>query len=429
MREGTIMKKHLKKLPLLLLVLLLILSLTGCKSKEAKAADEAIAAIGDVTLDSLDAIEKAEKLVSRLEDKDLDALENLELLDQARDAYDDLAAGAAAAEIDKVIAALGSADALTLDDAAAVEQARDAYNKADEATRSKVTKTDALTTAETQIHTLQASGMDALIAAIGDVTLDKTDDITKLRAQFNALSSEAKSLMENSQLLSDAELRLSQLRAAAVEQLINAIGTVSWRSEDAIKAAQDAYNALSAEDKANVSNADKLKDAPAAYREAVKQHAQDLLNGMWLDEDKIEGNKFYYPNGFPHTSSYWLTTSRSFVLPYIGVRGSSMWLRLVFNYTGRDWVFFTKVTVSVDGKNYYKSFDYFDITRDNNGGRVWEYMDISPSSDDISMLRAIADSDETIVRFSGDDYRRDVTLTQTDKSAIRDALYVYDQLS
>ena len=304
MREGTIMKKHLKKLPLLLLVLLLILSLTGCKSKEAKAADEAIAAIGDVTLDSLDAIEKAEKLVSRLEDKDLDALENLELLDQARDAYDDLAAGAAAAEIDKVIAALGSADALTLDDAAAVEQARDAYNKADEATRSKVTKTDALTTAETQIHTLQASGMDALIAAIGDVTLDKTDDITKLRAQFNALSSEAKSLMENSQLLSDAELRLSQLRAAAVEQLINAIGTVSWRSEDAIKAAQDAYNALSAEDKANVSNADKLKDAPAAYREAVKQHAQDLLNGMWLDEDKIEGNKFYYPNGFPHTSSY-----------------------------------------------------------------------------------------------------------------------------
>ena len=172
-----------------------------------------------------------------------------------------------------------------------------------------------------------------------------------------------------------------------------------------------------------------MKDAPAAYREAVKQHAQDLLNGMWLAEDKIEGNKFYYPNGFPHTSSYWLTTSRSFVLPYIGVRGSSMWLRLVFNYTGRDWVFFTKVTVSVDGKNYYKSFDYFDITRDNNGGRVWEYMDISPSSDDISMLRAIADSDETIVRFSGDDYRRDVTLTQTDKSAIRDALYVYDQLS
>ena len=102
--------------------------------------------------------------------------------------------------------------------------------------------------------------------------------------------------------------------------------------------------------------------------------------------------------------------------------------RLVFHYTGDSWIFFKKITVSVDGQNYVKDFDYFEVSRDNGSGDVWEYVDISPSTTDINMLRAIAASKETIVRFQGDDYHYDLTVKSSDKSAIISVLDAYSLL-
>lgn len=118
------------------------------------------------------------------------------------------------------------------------------------------------------------------------------------------------------------------------------------------------------------------------------------------DYDKVENITWYKPQAYPYYAN-----SRSYVLPYIGVDSyGNAWLRLVFHYTGDSWIFFKKITVSVDGQNYVKDFDYFEVSRDNGSGDVWEYVDISPSGTDINMLRAIAASKETIVRFQGDDY-------------------------
>ena len=103
------------------------------------------------------------------------------------------------------------------------------------------------------------------------------------------------------------------------------------------------------------------------------------------DYDKVENITWYKPQAYPYYAN-----SRSYVLPYIGVDSyGNAWLRLVFHYTGDSWIFFKKITVSVDGQNYVKDFDYFEVSRDNGSGDVWEYVDISP---DINMLRAIAAS-------------------------------------
>lgn len=59
--------------------------------------------------------------------------------------------------------------------------------------------------------------------------------------------------------------------AKNVNSLIRAIGTVSTSSGDAIKAAEDAYAALSDEQKAEVSKYDKLQQARAQYDKLVKQ--------------------------------------------------------------------------------------------------------------------------------------------------------------
>ena len=142
------------------------------------------------------------------------------------------------------------------------------------------------------------------------------------------------------------------------------------------------------------------------------------------DYDNVENITWYKPQAYPYYAN-----SRSYVLPYIGVDSyGNAWLRLVFHYTGDNWILFKKITVSVDGQNYVKDFDYFEVSRDNGSGDVWEYVDISPSGTDINMLRAIAASKETIVRFQGDDYHYDLTVKSSDKSAIISVLDAYSLL-
>ena len=147
----------------------------------------------------------------------------------------------------------------------------------------------------------------------------------------------------------------------------------------------------------------------------AEKEKQSALANLSKDYDKVEGITWYKPQAYPYYAN-----SRSYVLPYIGVNSSgNAWLRLVFHYTGDSWIFFKKITVSVDGQNYVKDFDYFEVSRDNGNGDVWEYVDISPSSTDIK---------ETIVRFQGDDYHYDLTVKSSDKSAITSVLDAYSLL-
>lgn len=279
------------------------------------------------------------------------------------------------------------------------------------------------------------------VEAIGEVTLESGDAIEKAEEAVAALSEEdaeefsmnrklKKAREEYDKLVSEHEAQVAlEKEAAAVEKCINEMGEVSIDNLDKINEAQSKYDALSAEAKALVKNYDVLSSAQDALSAAKKAKAEEMLASMHIDEDRVNKNSFYYPRGWKHYSQdTWAADIKSFVLPYIGVNENNVWLRMVCNYTGDDWVFFKKVTFSVDGTNYYKSFNYFDIVRDNGGGDVWEYIDTEVYDSDIEILKAIANSNETIVRFSGDNYSKDVIIPAEDKQGIADALLVYELL-
>ena len=212
-----------------------------------------------------------------------------------------------------------------------------------------------------------------------------------------------------------------------VVSLINQIGTVTLNSGAAIDTAQAAYDSLSSAEKAMVDNAAVLKSAAARLKELKFEEGKKLLVGMTVDNDPVRGMSFYYPQAFPYYASagYWGADVRSFVLPYLGMQGNEVWLRLVCNYTANDWVFFKKITFAVDDQRFYKTFSYFDVTRDNGGGDVWEYVDLDVGASNLKLLEAIASSNTTIVRFEGDNYYRDVTISAADKQAIRQMLNAY----
>ena len=66
------------------------------------------------------------------------------------------------------------------------------------------------------------------------------------------------------------------------------------------------------------------------------------------------------------------------------------------------------------------------MVRNNGGGRVWEYIDVAVNDSDLEMLRDIANSSEAIIRFEGDDYSYDYTVTDADKTAITETVQLYE---
>ena len=360
----------MKKTLLWALAISLMLSLTACgKSEAAQAVDAQIAAIGEVTLESEETIRAAEEAVEGLTEEDRGQLDNVGQLEQARSDYEAL-----------VLAG-------------------------------------------------EVSEVEAAISAIGTVTMENADAVDAARALYNGSEPEVQSAVSNLAELEAAEAALSELRVAEVSALIDAIGEVTLESGEAIDAANEAYKALSAEDQGKVANAGALETAATALKDLRKAQAESLLAGMRLDEDKVRGLRFYNPKGWTYyDGDTWAADKRCFILPYLGQDSTSTWIRLVYNYTGDDWVFFEKVLMNIDGEQRTESFNYFDIVRDNGGGRVWEYIDVEVSNSDIDWLWDIANSTETIIRFQGDDYSHDMTVSDTDKAALRDCLTVYEAL-
>ena len=353
----------------LLLVLAMALTLTACsKSEAAQAVDDQIAAIGEVTLESESAIAAAEEAVEALAEEDRKQLDNEDDLKEARAAY----------------------ETLGLED--------------------------------------QAAGVEEAIAAIGTVTVDSGEAVETARALYDASPAEVQALVENFSDLEAAEETLSGLKVEEAIRLIDAIGTVTTDSREAVEAAQTAYDALTQEDAAKVTNASTLEAAATQLKTLLEQQANSLLSTMRVETDAVRGMSFYYPQAFPYYTDYWGADVRCFALPYLGRSGDDVWLRLVCDYTADDWIFFKQITFAVDDERYYKTFNYFDVVRDNAYGDVWEYVDIEVGSSEEELLWAIANSTQTIVRFEGDDYYHDFTVSANDKQAIRDVLTVYDAL-
>lgn len=355
----------MKKILLWVLAAAMMLSLAACgKSEAAKAVDDQIAAIGEVTLESEDAISEAEAAVDALADEDREQLDNVDKLEQARADY----------------------EALVL--AGKVSEVEDA------------------------------------IAAIGTVTLESADAITAARSLYDGSEAEVQSAVNNLGDLEAAEAALSDLRVAETVSLIDAIGAVTLESADAVDAAQASYDSLSEADTAKVTNADVLIAAADQLKALKQQQAQALLANMRVEKDEVRGLTFYYSKTQPYYAD-----ERCYVLPYIGQDSTHTWLCAQYHYMDYDnWVFWTKLTFAVDDQRYYKYFNYFDVVRDNDT-EVWEYVNTADvSEEDIEMFWAIANSEKTIVRFEGDEYYSDFTVSQADKDAIREVLTAYEAL-
>lgn len=355
----------MKKIVAVFLIAVVSLTLCGCfKSEDAQKVDDQIDAIGKVSLFSYSKINKAEQAVNALEEKDRKYLDNLGLLEEAKKEYGRLLCEDAS----KKITAIGE---VTLESAGKIDEAQLAVSKLDSAQFNSLPEKNIYLKAIDDYATLKAAEVTAIIDAIGTVTLDSKETIDAAKVTYNALDAAAKKKVENYAKIREAEEKLSELEKAEEERL-----------------------------------------------------AKAAIGRLRTKYDKVEGITWYYAKCSPYYAN-----TRSFILPYIGKRDSGyVWLRLEYHYTGDRWIFYEDITIVIDGEKYYKSFDYSEVERDNGSGDVWEVVDVSPSSSDIAMLEAIANSKETIVRFEGDERRKDITISAADKQGIKDVLAAYEYM-
>ena len=271
---------------------------------EAAAAVVAkINAIGTVSLESKAKIEEARAAYDELSDeqRDLISADVLKKLTDAEETYVELeknAADKAAAEaVEDKISAIGT---VTMDSKAAIDEARAAYDELSDTQKNLVSNYQLLSQAEaayaelvkTAADEAAAKVVDDKINAIGTVTLDSEKKIVEAREAYDALTDMQKALVTNREKLFAAEKKLVELKdqdaADAVEAKIAAIGTVTLNSEAKIKAAREAYNALTDTQKALVENLAILEAAEEAL-ELLNLAGTDITNIYKTTGDYLAG--------------------------------------------------------------------------------------------------------------------------------------------
>ena len=291
----------------------------------ANAVIEKIEAIGKVEYTDVckGKIDEANTAYDALTDEQKALVTNLDVLTTAQQTYDNLKAAAEKLAADKAAAnkvinkikAIGTVE-YTEACKKKIDAASTAYNALTADQKALVTNLDVLTTAQQTYDNLKvaaeklaadkaaANKVINKIKAIGTVEYTEAckKKIDAASTAYNALTADQKALVTNLKVLTTAQQTYDNLKAAAeklaadkaaanaVIAKINAIGKVeyTYACRDKIDEANNAYNALTADQKALVTNLDVLTLAKQTY-DNLKAAADKLAADKdAFDKYKIE---------------------------------------------------------------------------------------------------------------------------------------------
>lgn len=134
--------------------------------------------------------------------------------------------------------------------------------------------------ARSDYDTVKVNKATELINAIGEVTMDSGEVVLAAQEYYSTLSDEQKAMVTNSADLESAVTAYDEAVVGNAETLITAIGTVTADSKEAIEAAEEAYDALSESQKKMVSNSDTLTQARSDYEAALVQNCIDEIDAI-----------------------------------------------------------------------------------------------------------------------------------------------------
>jgi hypothetical protein len=223
-------------------------------------------------------------------------------------------------------------------------------------------------------------------------------------------------------LLAQIESEASKSEWEAVKKLSEDLIARHPSSTEANRAKQILANATSALARAaaEAKNVEMMRlEAERKQKQAEERRLAVALSKMSKKVDTIEHITWYRDRSSPK-----YTNHNAFFL-YIGEQEFGPFLRLRLQYTADDWLFIQSFMVVADGRRF--DYDPVDFKRDHDS-EIWEWYDENATGRDLEMVKAVIASHNAVVRYIGQYYKRDRTITAAEKAALRNVLDAYKVL-
>lgn len=95
-------------------------------------------------------------------------------------------------------------------------------------------------------------------------------------------------------------------------------------------------------------------------------------------------------------------------------------LRLVIQYAAEDWLFIKRIQFLIDGNLFEVSA--YDVKTDHNGGRIWEWTDITM---DTELKIALEFAKSVKIKLTGQNYARERILSKKEITSLNETIAIY----
>ena len=249
----------------------LCLVLSGCG--KVQHAEKLIEEIGEVTIESGPQIEAAEQAISVLDADQMEKISNLAILDDAKLKYANILEEKEENDkkIERVEKKIQSIKTVTEESGNAINAAREAFDRLTPELQGAVSNKDTLSKAEETFEQLAIQTVTDAINQIGAVSLDNEDAIIAAEKAYNKFDESIQQKIENRDVLFAAEETLTQLKIEKAQSAIEEIGNVTLGSKAVIDAANAAFNSIPTASRIKVENREKLTKAKETYDALVNE--------------------------------------------------------------------------------------------------------------------------------------------------------------
>lgn len=260
-----------RALSITVVLLALCLVLSGCG--KVQHAEKLIEEIGEVTIESGPQIEAAEQAISVLDADQMEKISNLAILDDAKLKYANILEEKEENDkkIERVEKKIQSIKTVTEESGNAINAAREAFDRLAPELQGAVSNKDTLSKAEETFEQLAIQTVTDAINQIGAVSLDNEDAIIAAEKAYNKFDESIQQKIENRDVLFAAEETLTQLKIEKAQSAIEEIGNVTLGSKAVIDAANAAFNSIPTASRIKVENREKLTKAKETYDALVNE--------------------------------------------------------------------------------------------------------------------------------------------------------------
>ncbi|WP_375591577.1 hypothetical protein [Chitiniphilus eburneus] len=163
---------------------------------------------------------------------------------------------------------------------------------------------------------------------------------------------------------------------------------------------------------------EKRREDQKSAKEQADKDGREAERRISAKHDKIENSTLYRPKHINNIAK------NEIYLFFAEQGGRVSPLMISFMYSGDGWIFAQEITLVGGGERFDYRASRTEVKRDNDGGEVWEWLEVPVSAALMNKLEIIAKDPGATLRMSGK-YRHDYVLRKSDRDAIVDMIKFY----